>query len=446
MRFKGLRTKIFGEKIKETAQLDGDVKSWTRNRIMTLANVLMSAIGRKALTGFMEIRLFFMTINELPVSKQDYFTRRQHLNYEALVLLNSDYLQDFYAGEEPYCWNGYIVLAIDGSGVEISNSEENRRTFGVVETQYGATVARASISCVNDVLNQFILDIQVTEYKSSELVAAKTQIEGIKNILGERKTLIVFDRGYPSIEFINFLEEQGISYLIRLKSSNYRKERENRGSDEEEVAIKHTYQRMAALKKKDPVLAQKLIDKKFTKARIIETDIGKGKTNGKGKKRKAAESGWAFITNLAEAYTGEEIGKLYWKRWNIEKKFHTLKNKMKFESNTGKASIYVRQDFWAQVIAFNMTQDVIHSNEEELQEQSKNYTYEMRINENIAIGLFKEQIIRILIEGNVKKQGVLFDILAAEILENIVPVRVLPSKDRKWNYFNKYKCNQKPSY
>jgi hypothetical protein len=47
----------------------------------------------------------------------------------------------------------------------------------------------------------------------------------------------------------------------------------------------------------------------------------------------------------------------------------------------------------------------------------------MRINEKIAIGLFKEQIIGILIEDNSKKQGVLFDKLTDEMLKSIVPVR-----------------------
>jgi hypothetical protein len=368
-RFEELKAGFYGEKIKGTARLAGDAKSWTRNRSMTLANILMCAIGRKALTGLMEIRHFFKMIDEAAVSKQDYFARRQHLNYEAFELLNSEYLQDFYRGEEPYRWNEFIVLAIDGSGVEISNSEENRKTFGVAETKNGSTVARASLSCVNDVFNQFILDIQVHEYKSSEIAAAKKQIESVKKIIGEQPALIIFDRGYPSLEFINFLEKHGINYLIRLKSSNYRKERNNKESDDEEVKIEHTCQRIAALKKKDPAMAQELLKKEFTKARIIETDIGKGKESGRGKRRKKAKTGWAFITNISEKYNGKEIAKLYWKRWDIEKKFHTLKNKMKFESNTGKKSIYVRQDFWSGIIAFNMIQDVIHSIEEELKEE-----------------------------------------------------------------------------
>lgn len=49
---------------------------------------------------------------------------------------------------------------------------------------------------------------------------------------------------------------------------------------------------------------------------------------------------------------------MYFQRWEIEKKYHTLKNKMKFESITGKSTIYVDQDFRAQVLVYNMLQDI----------------------------------------------------------------------------------------
>jgi hypothetical protein len=39
---------------------------------------------------------------------------------------------------------------------------------------------------------------------------------------------------------------------------------------------------------------------------------------------------------------------------------------MKFESVTGKASIYVEQDFWAQVLVFNVVQDLLSGAEEKL--------------------------------------------------------------------------------
>jgi hypothetical protein len=204
-RIRGLKTKLKGEGIKSAGRLDGDSKSWTRSRLMPLSKMLLCTIGRIALTASMEIRRFFREINGQEISKQDYFARRQKLNYKALEELNSDYLKDFYAGEEAHCWDNYIVLAIDGSGVEISNSGENRETFGSAKTEKGSTVARASLSCANDVLNQFILDIQVHEYKSSEIAAAKDHIGSIKKITGDRPVLIIFGRGYPSLEFIREL-------------------------------------------------------------------------------------------------------------------------------------------------------------------------------------------------------------------------------------------------
>jgi hypothetical protein len=65
---------------------------------------------------------------------------------------------------------------------------------------------------------------------------------------------------------------------------------------------------------------------------------------------------------------------------------------------------------------------------------------------NIAIGLFKEQFIRLILEEGEGKKIKMFERLKAEIERNIVPVRELKGTRRKWNYFNKYKCNQKPGF
>ncbi len=65
-----------------------------------------------------------------------------------------------------------------------------------------------------------------------------------------------------------------------------------------------------------------------------------------------------MMTNLPKEHTATEIQKLYFLRWEIEKKYHTLKNKMKLESVTGKATIYVYQDFLAQILTYNMMQDI----------------------------------------------------------------------------------------
>jgi hypothetical protein len=121
---------------------------------------------------------------------------------------------------------------------------------------------------------------------------------------------------------------------------------------------------------------------------------------------------------------------------------------MKFESVTGKASIYVEQDFRAQVLVYNMVEDLIREAERKVEknDREKHYKYEMRINENIAIGLFKEQFIRLMVEEDDEHKNKLFERLKTDMARNIVPVRKSKSAPRKWNYFNKYKGNLKPSF
>ena len=56
------------------------------------------------------------------------------------------------------------------------------------------------------------------------------------------------------------------------------------------------------------------------------------------------------MTDIPDTIAAQELVNLYYQRWEFEKKYHALKNKMKFESVTGKASIYVHQDFWTQIL------------------------------------------------------------------------------------------------
>jgi hypothetical protein len=244
----------------------------------------------------------------------------------------------------------------------------------------------------------------------------------------------MFDRNYASLEFIHFLEKSGIKYLIRLNENRFKAERAQMRSKDEEVEIAHTPDRMRHIRKKFPQQAQELEEQKSTKVRIIKTKLSNGDDA-------------SFITNLTEGTAGE-IKRLYKKRWLIEQKYHTLKNKLKFESVTGKASIYVRQDFWAQMMVFNVLQDLISVAELRAVKKAKKrgLKYKIRINENIAIGLFKEQFVRLIMEEDDSIKDIMFKQLISDMERYIVPVRNLKSSPRKWKYFNKYKCNQKPSF
>ena len=156
----------------------------------------------------------------------------------------------------------------------------------------------------------------------------------------------------------------------------------------------------------------------------------------------------ALMTNLPIEITPNQLSDLYYQRWEIEKKYHTLKNKMKFESVTGKATIYVYQDFWSQILVYNMIQDIRKSADEEAAITGKRNgnKYPMHTNENLAIGLFKESMIKIVLEENLQKRGKMLEELQKEMENYVLPIRELPSRERKKNLSNKYKNNQKNSF
>lgn len=436
-RIRELYKEISSELIKKAARSEGDESSWTRQRIMPLSDILTCILGKKGLSTVIEIREYFQSLGkeEQAVSKQDYLRQRQKLNPEVFKLLNKNYLKRYYEGEEAEGWHGYLVMAADGSRAEIPNSKENRETYGENGNQYGETSVRAKISTLYDVYNRFIVDIGIYSCQRGEIEEAKEQIAPLKEIVGERKTLIIFDRGYVSLEFMDFLEKSGIFYLIRLQPGTYKAERVQMNSEDEWVQIKHTTGRLFRLKDENPKRWQEMTEKGTTSTRMVKARFG---DEGQG----------ILITNLKEGSTGE-IQHLYRNRWKIEQKYHTLKNKMKFESVTGKASIYVKQDFWAQMLVFNIIQDLIMAAEHRAVERSKKkqHRYEIRINENIAIGLFKKQFINLMMEGDDSRKGEMFSRLTSDMEKYIVPIRKnQKSSPRKWKRCNKYKCNQKPSF
>jgi hypothetical protein len=65
--------------------------------------------------------------------------------------------------------------------------------------------------------------------------------------------------------------------------------------------------------------------------------------------------------------------------------------------------------------------------------KKKRLKYEIGIHENISRGLFKEKVIRLMIEEKENRKDEMFRELTADKEGNIVPIRKLKSAHRKWN-------------
>lgn len=397
-----------------------DSNTFTRDRKMPLKDMLLCCLSKKGLTTIFELRNYFKQKEVWPMqlSVQGYLQQRKRLDPEVFSYLNSEYLKDFYSSDEVELWNGYLLLAIDGSKAEVPNSRENRERFGQSNNQHSQVgQVRALVSGMYDVLNRFYLDIEIEHISISENELAKQDLRHLKNMNLKQPILVIFDRGYPAIEFVDFLESQGIHYLFRLSSNDYIVERTKMKSHDETVLLTHTSQRLTKIRKKHLECYEHMKEKGKTQVRISVSELPSGKD-------------LTLMTNLPTEITPRQLSDLYYQRWEIEKKYHTLKNKMKFESVTGKSTIYVYQDFWSQILVYNMIQDIRKSTDKEVAITGKKNgkKYPMHTNENMTIGLFKESI------------------LQKEMENYVLPIRVLPNRGRKKNLSNKYRNNQKNSF
>ena len=436
------RFQMFSEFLSEPelvnyARKDGH-NTFSRKRKMPLKDMLLCCLSKKGLTTAFELRNFFKDKGELPMalSVQGYLQQRKRLNPEIFPYLNRRYLMDFYHSEEPKLWKGYLLAAVDGSKAEVPNSKENRETFGNSGNQHSKTgQVRAFVSGIYDILNHFYLDIEIEHISISEIELAKRNLKHLRELEIRQPVLAVFDRGYPSIEFIDFLEMEGIHYLIRLSSNDYKAERGRMQSEDGKVILKHSSARLQKIRQKHPERYERMKRKGETTVRVSKSTLPSGNE-------------LVLMTNLPDTIAAEELADLYYQRWEIEKKYHTLKNKMKFESVTGKASVYVYQDFWSQVLVYNMIQDIRNSADEEAAETGRKSgnKYLMHTNENIAIGLFKEDMLKILLDPEEKKRIKKLNELQEEMERYVLPLRELPGKERRKNISNKYKNNQKSSY
>ncbi len=435
-----LKELIESKEIKSWCRLDGQ-NTFTRNRKIQCKDLICLALNNKAKTTSMEIRDYEKNVKgreSVNYTDEAYLKQRRHLNPLVFKKLNMAFLNSFYkeTPDEVNTMKGYILLGIDGSKYEVPNTPQNREYFGFQTNQSSETVpARANTSSVYDLKNKFYCDVTIDTYVTNEEILAKRNIEQILGIIPNQKIILVMDRNYCSLEFLLWLNEKGLNYVFRLNKTSYKNEIENMTSDDEDVRIKHTSSRLKKIKKNYPEEAKKLEEIKETKVRITKTTLSNGEEI-------------RILSNLPyNEFNKEEIIQLYAERWGIEESYDTMKNKLKSESFTGNLPIVVEQDFYAQALIYNQVQDMINEANIKLKEKNKKTKYEYQININKAIGVFKDEFIKILLVDDQNTSALKYEDLMIEMTNYVSALRPgRSSKPRKFNYANKYRTNMKPSY
>ena len=426
--YKGLskiRSKIQSKELKEKWRKS--ITDFTRKRKMDFEKLIHYILNKKGLSTNMEINNFFNKINEdTDMSVQALLDQRLKLKAEVFVELNEDYLKGFYSEyreTDVKNYKGYILKAIDGTDFEIPNTEKSKDAFGRVKAREGESIPRTSVSMCYDVLNEYIIDVIPEKYRANETYMAKRHMRKDQEITENYKSIYIMDRNYVSFDFLAFLQKRDIKFLSRLNLGYYTKETQNMKTRDEIVEIENTKERMKRKYFEDEETREYAKENKL-EVRILKYVLKTGEEE-------------YLITNIKEL-SYEEIFEIYGKRWNIETLYNSLKNKLQIEKFTSSKEEIIKQDIYASTLVYNMVQTMRNEAKEDIEQ--KKYKHEMKINENISIGLFKNEMIYIMLEDDDKKRVKRYDKLCKKILKYKIPIR----KDRQYKI--QWRRNNQNSY
>jgi len=410
--------------------------AFTRNRMLTFEDIIIMSIARKGVTTAMELFDFYKKVEKNAVSKQDYSKQRMKILESYWTKTLADIAREYYEFCRVEKLGKYIVIAIDGSKTILPRCKELEEKYGLANANNSQQkCVQCTISGCYDVLNNIMLNIQIAPYGADERELAKENIKAIKQSYPDMKFLIIFDRGYPSIDMLNFLDEMGIKYLIRLQNSTYEKEKRDMKSNDEIVRIKITKDRLTGKMSDETKI--KLKEIKEYKTRFIKCKLSTGNTE------------W-LATNLdTKKFPASQLQDLYFKRWKIETSYDTLKNKLQIENISGKCDRIVRQDIYSTIIVYNMIETISKMIEEEGKDKlnNENNKHEYKMNQNILIGAFKNLFIELVITESPKKKKQLFELFyqyALKYKTAIIPNRTYPREFK--NGSTKCKINHKRAF
>ena len=412
---------------------------FVRNRKMPVRDLVFSMINRKGLTLKMELR-GYMNISHpgTNISKPGYLKQRMKLNPEAIKYLYQFHNRNFYEDPEaePYTFNGYLVLAADGSNVNIPTTPETLEVFGTSSSKGKTKQAALGLACLYDALNRMIIDSTINRVKFNEMAVAEEQLSHVRETIGDLPFLVTLDRGYPSIPAFLRLLDSDTKFVARLKKTDFRKEQMAMTSNDEDVdIILDCYRRSHH---KGTVNESVLMSRDSFNIRLVKIWLDKD-----------AGIYEILATNLPrETFPADSIEELYRLRWRIETAYETLKDRLQMENFTGTKPVLLAQDIYSTIYVSNVAEDIARDIEQEQAEHLKNdYKHRMAVNRSLCIGLLKSDLIYILLEEDLDAKEKLMQRLYDEISENIVPVRPDRHYERNTNMRHaKYSNTHKRSF
>ncbi len=364
-----------------------EAKHFIRDRILTFKAVILFQMNilkesvQSELDGFYKrIELSDTKIHK--VTNSGFTQARAKLNHSAFIELNELQTNLFYKNTEYKTWNGFRLVAVDGSTLYLPSTEKTQNEFGIFEIQENdKKIVLARISEAFDPLNHISIDTCISPYKVSEHTMMIQHLDKMS-----KGDLNIYDRNYPGFWIYKLHQRRKIEFCMRIQTKGRGKFIEDFvESQDKQVIVDVTCNTKEARQKCEELG----LDTEPVKCRLIRIELESGETE-------------VLIVSLLDTYAfpHECFKALYHHRWPVEEDYKLLKFRLELGNFSGKTVEAIYQDFYAKLFMANLTSIIAFDANTEIEDKMVSCKYSYKINWNNAVQNMKESGSLLFIRDN----------------------------------------------
>ncbi len=326
-----------------------------------------------------ELSRFFQTIQNKSftvhqVTTAAFCKARLKFSFTAFTELNICLTQHLYQSAFVQQWNGFRLLAVDGSTLELPEKAALFDHFG--KTSPHANYPSARLSQLYDVINKISIDVQVAPVSVGERTLASRHLE-----YANAHDLILYDRGYPAFWLFALHQQKNIQYCARLPVGFSSTIKAFVKSKEKETIVDLSPSKVSVIK------CQELgIPVSNVKVRLIRIVLDDGSIE-------------VLATSLLDVkkFPRKTFINLYHQRWFIEEDYKIMKSRLEVENFSGFSVEAIQQDIHAKILTKNIAAVAILEADVLAKEKYRQRKNKYKINFNYTLSQFKDNIVRFIL-------------------------------------------------
>lgn len=364
-------------------------KDFTRNRKLTfetVVNLLLSMGGNSIYKELLE----YFKYDIDTVSSSAFVQQRSKILPSAFEHIFNQFTSSF---DNYKTFNGYRLLAVDGSVLNIARNPSDLDTYISAINQFDEKGCNyLHLSAMYDLCNRIYIDASISPIKKQN--ERRTLVNMVERSKLGNNVIVIADRGYENYNVFAHIEQNAWKYVIRVKDITGK----NCITSSLKLPCKDEFDHIVSLKltrkQTNEIKAHPEIYK-FLPNNVIFDYLSLDKDSRnifypisfRVVRFKIAEDSYeTIITNLSrEEFSPETLKELYHMRWGIETSFRELKYAIGLVNFHSKKVEFISQEIFAKLTMYNfceiITLHVVIS--------QKHREYDYQVNFTVAIHICK---------------------------------------------------------